>query len=778
MQFKKSITSKNIDKAIYLVIVESPSKCSKIETYLGSQYACIASMGHIREISGLKNIDTKNNFNVKYNIIESKEAHIHSMRNCISKFNTNRIYIATDDDREGEAIGWHICDLFNLNIETTHRIIFHEITKEAIIKSIENPTVLNMNIVNAAISRQVLDLIVGFRISPILWKHLYNDKTNALSAGRCQTPCLGLVYDNYMLDRSKVDTKFKIKGIFTSRNLEFTLNKDFNSIDEIDQFMRSSKDFTYKMTKGKSGNRTQSPPKPFNTSRLIQHCCNSMNIGSQYVMKLCQELYQHGYITYMRTDSTSYSSEFIKKCKDYIINTYSNDYFTKNVSLIENTNKKDPHEAIRVTNINNTQLNIQTKDNKIKTLYKIIWKNTIESCMSEYKYKYTGYNINSPLDKVYYEYIHEVPIFLGWKVLNEKIANDDLTLFLNQQLNKTEIQYSKIYNEIINSKGIPYYSESSLVHKLEEIGIGRPSTFASIVNTIIERKYVEKKDIEGIKYNYKMFTLTPDNISVTNITKTLGSEKNKLLITNIGILCYRFLNNVFNSLFSYNYTADMETELDKISDGSNDKWYSICDICYKEISSIIKDNKNIQKYSHEIADNIFVVFERFGPSLKYVSDTLIEYKNIKKTVDLNIKDLENNKYSVSDLLETKSDNLICVYKNTPVYLRNGLYGFYLEWGNVKESLKNYINDIGMITEKEAINILDGKTKNKNIVLELTPNLSLRKGKYGVYAYHKTEHMHKPVFYNIKKLKDGFANYTNDMLIDWLCETYNIDKNTL
>lgn len=772
------ITSKH-KHAIYLVIVESPSKCAKIEGFLGSQYMCIASMGHLRQINGLKSIDVKNNYAITYEHIESKENYIKDMKKVIHNFNKNRIYIATDDDREGEAIGWHICDMFGLDITTTHRIIFHEITKDAIVKSISTPTILNMNKVNSAISRQVLDLIVGYRISPLLWKYVYNDKNNALSAGRCQTPCLGLVYDNHNIDRSSMTTHHKVKGVFTSKNIEFVLDKHIADDNVLNTFFEDSKKHRHKMSLGKKGQRKLSPPLPFNTSKLIQQCSNNIGIGSGHVMKLCQDLYQGGYITYMRTDSKSYSSDFLSKAKDYITTTYGNKYYTKKQSVIENVKKNDPHEAVRVTNINTHKLDIQHKDNKIHSVYHIIWKNTVESCMSDYNFEYQEYTVDCPLKTHKYVYTNETPIFMGWKEVSVKDKPDNNTLFLNSQTNKEYVEYSNISNELTTTRNTPHYNESSLIHKLEDIGIGRPSTFASIVTTLIDRNYIEKTDIPPILCKYTKYILKDDCITVSENTKELCGEKNKLRITNLGIICYEFLEKLFTHLFSYNYTCEMEEKLDKIHSGEIEEWHTLCSECYKEISSIIKNNKNIQKHGFNIEDNVFLVFEKYGPVLRYdCENSEPKYKKVKKDIHIDLEMLRKHKYNVCDLIDDTDDSLVGYYQDKPIYIKQGKFGYYLECGSQKESLRNYCEKVGKLTEDIAISILEGSAKNKNIVREITPNLSLRKGKYGVYAFHQSPTMVKPAFYNIKKLKDGFSHYSNEMLIKWICETYNVDKNSI
>ena len=325
-QYKKNYKTKPTNtllsqntSAKYLIIVESPSKCAKIEHFLGEDYCCIASKGHIRSIDGLKAIDTKNGFVPTFSIIDEKKEHIESMRKMIANFSKPNIILASDDDREGEAIAWHICQLFDLPIETTQRIIFHEVTKNAIIDAVKSPTLLNMNLVHAQHARQVLDIIVGYKISPFLWKYLYNNKSNSLSAGRCQTPTLRLVYDNEKESEMKIkngkenglEIRHKIKGVFFSKAIEFILEYEFENDADVLDFLEKSKNHKHLLKIGDETSSTKSPPKPLHTSRLLQLASNSLHISPKETMSLCQKLYKNCFITYIRTESSHYYSVFL-----------------------------------------------------------------------------------------------------------------------------------------------------------------------------------------------------------------------------------------------------------------------------------------------------------------------------------------------------------------------------------------------------------------------------------------------------------------------------------
>ena len=329
-----------------LVIVESPAKCKKIESYLGSGYKCIASFGHIRQIAnGLKSIDTKNNYDVVFKTIGSKGKYIKSLREWIKK--SKEVILATDDDREGEAIAWHICKTFNLPVLSTKRIIFHEITKPAIKTAINNPTVINMNTVNAQLARQVLDLLVGYTISPILWKHISRNTKGSLSAGRCQTPALRLVYEQQKLINSSPGKKvYETTGIFTNKNLSFVLNYNYNSENEMEKFLEESVNFEHKysVTKPKVVKKILL----FHLQQAHYSKKQVMNIISlpKQTMRLAQTLYENGLITYMRTDSIKYSKEFVKTAKKYIKSQYGNDYVTKNLEKLINNGENKKRKKI------------------------------------------------------------------------------------------------------------------------------------------------------------------------------------------------------------------------------------------------------------------------------------------------------------------------------------------------------------------------------------------------------------------------------------------------
>jgi len=783
--------SKNISTAKYLIIVESPSKCAKIEHFLGEEYCCIATKGHVRTIEGLKAINTKKDFEPTFTNIAEKQKHIESMLTTISMFSKSNIILASDDDREGEAIAWHICKIFDLPIETTKRIIFHEVTKNAIIEAVKNPSKINMNLVQAQHARQILDIIVGYKISPFLWTYLYNNKSNSLSAGRCQTPALRLVYDNEKEKlNNQIEQLYKTRGIFFSKAIEFNLNKEFSEKNEVLDFLEKSKIHNHFLKIGEDKQSIKSPPKPFNTSRLLQVASNNLHISAKTTMEICQKLYQNGYITYMRTESSQYSTVFLENMKKYIIKEYKNPDYIGDMDSLSLKDDSNPHEAIRVTQIE-TRTIPNAEDTRMVSLYKLIWKNTAESCMSNAIYKCKPIKISAPLEYEY-SYVIEIPIFYGWKIISEKsvgqnsqMQNDNMglsTYFQSILDSKKPCIYQYIESEIIVKNKHQHYTEASLINKLEDLGIGRPSTFATIINTIEERGYVKKTDIEGIKINCEEYRLSENNIITTKKQRIFGNEKKKLVIQSIGIVTLEFLLEYFKELFSYEYTKTMEEQLDIISahnSENNIKWSSICSQCYEEIKRLSKPIKNIKKQSYALIEEGYeFIFEKFGPAIKHMmEDGKIEYLTVKKEIEIDLEKLKNKEYSLNELLEIKN-NYLGKYDGEDLFIKTGRYGPYVEYGkdNIKrESIKEIEKPLDEINLEDIKEYLENKkdTNEKTSLRVLNDVMSIKKGKYGPYVYYKRPDMNKPEFLNIKKFPEGFLTCEKDTIVEWLCEKYNL-----
>jgi len=634
-----------------LLIVESPAKCKKIESYLGDGYKCVASFGHLRELKGLDSININSNFKPTFIQSESKNKQIGVLRKMISE--AKEVLLASDDDREGEAIAWHICDLFKLPLKTTKRIIFHEITESAVKKAVANPILVNMNTVNAQLARQILDLLVGYKLSPILWKNISKYTKTGLSAGRCQTPALRIIYENQKEIEGSPGTKvYNTTGYFTSKNIPFVLDYNHENEETIESFLEESLNHDHIYQCGELRNTTKQQPKPFTTSRLQQMASNEMRVSPKETMALCQKLYEGGHITYMRTDSSVYSAEFIENALNYITNEYGKEFVNKEIDNLslrsddikeneeeinelkspggEKINKKnkdkknkdkknkdkdkkddkniqEAHEAIRPTNINKINLDKDDFTAKEIKMYLLIRRNTLESCMSPATYKGLTATISSPtlnVHKYNYKYLTEQIIFPGWKIVEnayEKINNDFTYL---QTLKKGSIlKYKKICSKVTMKNLKTHYTEAKLVQLLEQHGIGRPSTFSNIIDKIQERGYVKNGNIDGNDIKCVDYELDGDELSEIETRRQFGNEKNKLIIQPLGVIVLEFLLNNFNSLFEYSYTKNMEDELDLIAKG-NKVWYELCGECLNEIetlSNIINDRD--RNNSEENNDN-------------------------------------------------------------------------------------------------------------------------------------------------------------------------------
>ena len=702
-----------------LVIVESPAKCKKIEEYLGNEYKCIASYGHLQNLDtkkGIGCIDIQNNFNPTFSILPEKENQINKLRSAISK--ASEVILATDDDREGEAIAWHICSLFGLSLNTK-RMIFHEITRTALLNAVNNIGTINLNLVNAQRARQVLDLLVGYSISPILWDKI----SKRLSAGRCQSPALRIVYDNQCeIDKSTGKKVYNTTGYFTKLNLPFQLNYNHDSEKSIEEFLEESvnHDHIFNLTKPKI--TTKNPPSPFTTSGLQQTASSVFSISPKETMRICQKLYEGGHITYMRTDSKIYSKEFIDKIKPYISEQYGEDYLNKNIdSLSENKPKKskkekkveaqEAHEAIRPTKIDVKELNDSKMENKERKIYALIWRTTVESCMEAAKYNSITASITAP-NELLYKHTEELVIFPGWKIVGGYEKENGNYSYLLTIKNGIIVDYKKITSKVTMKELKSHHTEAKLVQILEEKGIGRPSTFASLIDKIQERGYVKKENVKGKKINCIDFELIDDTIEEKVDEKEFGNEKNKLVIQDTGIKVIEFLIKYFESLFNYDYTKNMEDQLDVIAKG--DKiWYTLCGECYAEIDSLKKNTIDVPKIERQK-----VVYNSIG-----------------------------------------------TYKNEEMYLKKGKFGYYLSWGDNKKSISSTDFDESNFTIEDAISIIE--KKDANFIRKIDDNSSVRNGKYGPYIFYKTSVMKKPKFIKLKTFKDNYENCDLKILMEYV-----------
>lgn len=772
--YSKPSYSTSIGHTAFLIIVESPSKCQKIEGYLGGQYKCIATKGHFREIVGLKQIAVKSNFEPSFSLVKEKSSHVSWMRDIIKQYPKNAVYLATDDDREGEGIAWHICQVFDLPSETTKRILFHEITQKAILDAVATPSTLNMDLVKAQHARQVLDMVVGFKVSPHLWKHVRGGSDNALSAGRCQTPALRLVYEREKEYRNSVlEMKYKIMGDFTPQKVGFVLNREMETSEMVGDFLKKSVNFDHILCMKEERKSEKQPPRPFHTSHLLQTASNVLGMSPKITMQTAQNLYQNGLITYMRTENAKYAPPFVDSVKEYILGKYGESCLG-NLQKITNFDKKNPHEGIRVTNIKTSSIELGPRECK---LYTLIWRNTLESCMAAALYQVFPLEISAPSineDVLVYKKNIELPIFLGWKnVQGEKQDNQPLYLYIKGICAKGNamVPYEKIESELVVHNKVSHYNESSLVKKLEDLGIGRPSTFAMLVETIQDRKYVKLGNIEGKEVECKNFVLEKGKKLVNKLVKkTVGNENNKLYLEPVGQLCIEFLMKYFTDLFEYDYTKHMEEELDKIAQGTVEEWYDVCSNCYKEIGVMSKVLGKVEKEAYKIDEHHEISFQQYGPCIKKTVGDNVSFLPIKKDLELSLEKAKNGEYSLVDLVAIQQEGL-GKYQDKEVLLKQGKFGYYLSYNDENFSLNGYESNPETINLPQAILYIQEKTQekatSKNIILN--EHMSIREGKYGPYVFYKTEKMKKPQFFSLKKCK--FHEQTKKETLQWIQDTY-------
>ena len=745
-----------------LVIVESPAKCQKIESYLGKdKYMCLASFGHIREISdGLKSIDVDRDFAIKFAIMSSKHAQVAKLRAAIA--DAAEVILATDDDREGEAIAWHLCQVFHLSVETTKRIVFHEITEPALRAAVAAPRTIDMSLVLAQQARQVLDLVVGYKISPVLWTYVAH--TN-LSAGRCQTPALRLIYENYKeIEASTATMVYTVSGIFTKLNLTFNLSREIestegSSAESLEIFIRetaAAPDTGFRATVGASKKATKAPPSPYSTSTLQQAASNELHLSPKLTMTVAQKLYEQGYITYMRTDSKVYSADFITKAQSYIVKrfggegTSTDDLLLGNLSATKGAKATEEtaaaHEAIRPTDISRTLLPQSCHPTEHR-LYSMIHRNTTESLMAPAICQTITMAITSPVAvagaSCEYRYTAEQVIKPGWKLVAggyDKEARE-YTYFASFASTATSTAHTMPFKRIMTKCSLrntkSHYTESGLVQLLEKKGIGRPSTFSSLIDKIQERGYVKLQDVRGKSLECSEFTVGADKkIESKTEVREIGGESRKLVIQPLGIIVIEFLLVHFAPLFEYDFTKDMENQLDEIATGGM-VWHELCYKCWFDVTTQLQELKErgVIKEEIHIDDRHSYIMGKNGPVIRCrVTDSVADAESdndddtddaetpkpaenkpkfIFKSVrpDLEYSKIQRGEYSLAYMLGEADVNsgdgsgggtvaktpapvsvagggrMMGQYQGQNIIIKSGKYGAYIVWGATNLSLK-------------------------------------------------------------------------------------------
>jgi DNA topoisomerase-1 len=635
-----------------LLIVESPSKCKIIEKYLGDDYKVVASCGHFRSLNKLEQIDLET-LEVKYTNDKPKIIKMLKEEVALAK----EVILATDDDREGEAIAWHICQVCKLPL-TTKRILFQEITKSALVKAIQSPTIINMNRVHGQQARQILDIYIGFTISPLLWKHIQH----TLSAGRCQTPALRMIYEqDQLIKTQQYGTDYSVSGLFTAKDIEFKVSQHLSS-DSVLVFLEKCKGHSFTLTKGVAKQVTASSPSILITTTLQQKASSALGMSPQQVMRNAQTLYENGLITYMRTDCAYYSEEFIEKTNEYIKKEYGEKYIG-NIKLTE----KKAHEGIRIT-----QHIIKTVDieQNVNRLYEFIYKHTLQSCMSPNITLHTPYVLDYG-----FTHLSIKTIFQGWKILQKKEETNWET-YLDSLV---KINCNKIVAEEKCMNQEFHYCEAQLIKKMEKENIGRPSTYVSILESI-EKKYVDKGRVKGKTLTLSTYELKNNVINISREEKII-QEENKLTITEIGIKVSEFCHTHFEPIFNYRFTERMETQLDLIGEGKQE-YKPIIKGFMEEVNKLLTiDAPKISYRSlHCGLWKKHAVVIKDGPYGFYVdyNKNSISLQKFKTMDIINqwIVEQSINKDDLSELIEyvKKKDG----YVITPtISIRNGPKGYYI-----------------------------------------------------------------------------------------------------
>ena len=721
-----------------LVIVESPAKAKTIEKYLGKDYKVSSCYGHIRDLAkDDKSIDKENGFIPTYVPSPEKKKVIKELKSL--RIKSKKVFLATDNDREGEAIAWHLKELLNLKEDEYERIIFREITKKAILDSLENPTKINMSLVNSQQARRVLDRLVGFEISPILWKKI----KSGLSAGRVQSVAVKFVVERENeINKFKPESSYKTTAKFSSdRSNEFfaELNERFKNKEDTEDYLKSCIDNDFKIKNIEKKPSKRSPSSPFTTSTLQQEASRKIGFSPSLTMSTAQKLYEAGLITYMRTDSVNLSDEALINSEKLILSKYGSKYHHKRRFKTKNKSAQEAHEAIRPTNFELD--NAGKSDVEIK-LYNLIWRRTLASQMSDSVFERTLIKIGNN-NKNIFNASGDVLIFDGFLKLYNRISDNIKSL---PKINKdSNINVSEILSKEIFSKHPPRYSEASLIKKMEDSGIGRPSTYAETIRKIKERGYVSKEERDGKIIKSNEIRLISNKISNEIKDERTGFEKNKIYPTNMGMFVTEFLNENFSSSFmDYSFTAKTESQLDQIAyKGRN--WNSMIEEFY-ELFSKLYENVPEKRYPLEKEIGEFegkVVKARiakFGPVIqigkkedseegfpKYFnmsSDKLIRHISINEALKIINKKEENNSLPVFE------------YEKGNIELKNGRYGFYLRFNekNYKIDKEKYPEPKN-ISKNQAIEIVNTPIeKSKDILKEFENGLQIRLGKYGKPPY--------------------------------------------
>ncbi|MBO73292.1 MAG: DNA topoisomerase I [Flavobacteriales bacterium] len=697
-----------------LVIVESPAKAKTIEKYLGKDYTVRSSVGHIRDLvkKGL-GVDTENNFEPTYEISPDKKAVVKELKDLAKKAEV--VWLATDEDREGEAISWHLLEALKLDESKTRRVVYNEITKDAIIKAINKPRTIDFNLVNAQQARRVLDRLVGFELSPVLWRKV----KPSLSAGRVQSVAVRLIVEREREIQDFVpQSSFRIVAYFDAEGNVFkaTLTKNLKTESEAFEFLQKSANSIFSVAKLDKKPAKKSPVAPFTTSTLQQEAGRKLGYAVGQTMSVAQKLYEQGYITYMRTDSTNLSNLALEGIEDEVINSYGKEYHNKRIFKTKNKDAQEAHEAIRPTDFSKHQID---GDYQNQRLYELIWKRAVASQMSDAQLERTTVTINVSESEKDLIAKGEILKFDGFLKLYLESTDDDQEeeegmlpeLKTNQELILTNLNARERF-----TKHPPRYTESSLVKAMEERGIGRPSTYAPTISTIQKRTYVVKEERDGVERNYKFLTLEGGHLNTMNRTELTGAEKNKLFPTDIGILVNDFLVQNFSKIVDYGFTAEVEQQFDQIAQGLKD-WKSMIDSFYhpfhENVEETIEKSERITGERQLGIDpksgkKVIVRMGKFGP-IAQIGEVSEDGAEKPKFAGLR-KGQSIQNLSLEDALELfKLPRTLGELEGKPVKSNIGRFGPYVQNGSLFASIPKEEDPLD-ITFDRALELIAAKKK--------------------------------------------------------------------
>ena len=696
-----------------LVIVESPAKAKTIEKFLGKNFKVASSFGHIADLPSKElGVDVEGDFSAKYIVSKDKKKLVSELKSLAKKSET--VWLASDEDREGEAIAWHLANTLDLNEQNSKRIVFSEITKNAILKAIEKPRTIDYNLVNAQQARRILDRLVGYELSPVLWRKV----KGGLSAGRVQSVAVRLIVERERSIRNFEPTQtYKTQATFLSpkgKIIPSQLPKTFEQSEQANNFLKLNINADYRVQQINKKPAKKSPTAPFTTSTLQQEASRKLFFSVSKTMTLAQRLYEAGHITYMRTDSVNLSGEAQKQIAAQIKTNYGEEYFQPRNFKTKNKGAQEAHEAIRPTNFSNTQLDIDRDQSR---LYDLIWRRTLASQMSDAQLERTQINIGTSSHKEVFVAKGEVITFDGFLKLYLE-GMDDQDEEESGMLPKVAVGEVLALQKMIATQRFsrpPYrYSEASLVKKMEELGIGRPSTYAPTISTVQNRKYVEKGASEGELRNYEQLTLEQNTIGKAVLSEKVGADKGKLIPTDIGMIVNDFLVDNFKSILDFNFTAEVEQSFDDIAKGGKD-WTEMLKRFYNQFHSTVEHVK--ENAERESGERVLGVDPKSGRTVKVrlgkfgamaqIGDPEEEEKPIYASLGPN-QQLESISFEeVMQLFEMPKT--VGSFEEEEIVVNNGRFGPYIKHNGVFISLPK-----GMLPTEVDLDIAVELIKEKQI----------------------------------------------------------------